>query len=252
MTDLTASSAAIHSRIAAACARAGRDAREVELVWVSKTHPVETLVAAHDIGAKIFGENRVQEVLEKFPLPPKADGTLRDYELHLIGSLQRNKVRKVLPLVTAIHSVDSLELWETIDRIAGELNVRRPSTSSGASGHPVDSSLRILIQVNTSGEQNKSGVEPDALLDFLAALPPAPNLDLIGLMTMGPVEGGPEAARPCFRRLAALLRDARGRFSDRYPLLAKLSMGMSGDFEVAVEEGAHYVRVGTALFGGRG
>jgi PLP dependent protein len=232
---LSHNAAGIRARIEAACTRASRNPADVELIWVSKTHPVETLVAAHDAGAKFFGENRVQEVLEKFPLPVHPGGTPRDYELHLIGSLQRNKVRKVLPLCTTIHSVDSVELWETINRIAGELNVRR----------------RVLIQVNTSGEANKSGIAPDSLLDVLANLPPAPHMDLIGLMTMGPVDGGPEAARPCFRHLAALLSEAQARVGGTHPLLAKLSMGMSGDFEVAVEEGAHYVRVGTALFGTR-
>ncbi len=241
MTDLATNASAILSRIASACARAGRAPSDVELIWVSKTHPVETIVEANDIGARIFGENRVQEILQKFPLPPREDGTPRDYELHLIGSLQRNKVRKVLPLVTAIHSVDTVDLWETIDRIAGELGTTHAS------------SLRrnVLIQVNTSGETTKSGVAPGDLMDFLAALPAAANIDLVGLMTMGPLEGGPEAARPCFRQLAQLLKDARARFQDRYPNLSKLSMGMSGDFEVAIEEGAHYVRIGSALFGSR-
>ena len=241
--DLSANHAAIAARIAAACDRGGRAPTDVELIWVSKTHPVETIVAANDIGTRLFGENRVQEVLAKFPLPPRADasGNLvpRDYELHLIGSLQRNKVRKVLPLVTTIHSVDTAELWETIDRIAGETGVRR----------------NVLIQVNTSREPNKSGVAPEALIDFITALPEAPHIDLVGFMTMGPVDGGPEAARPCFRELAALLKEAQARFgtagSNKHPRLAKLSMGMSGDFEIAVEEGAHYVRVGTALFGAR-
>jgi pyridoxal phosphate enzyme (YggS family) len=234
-SSLSANRAAILSRIAAACARAGRDPATVELIWVSKTHPVETIVAANDIGARLFGENRVQEVLEKFPLPSRADGSPRDYELHLIGSLQRNKVRKVLPLCTTIHSVDSAELWDAINRIAGELGVRR----------------RVLIQVNTSREPNKSGFAPETLLDTIAALPAAPHLDLIGFMTMGPLEGGAEAARPGFRELAGLLKAARDRFADRHLLLSKLSMGMSGDFEIAVEEGAHYVRIGTALFGAR-
>jgi pyridoxal phosphate enzyme (YggS family) len=233
--SLSENHAAIATRIAAACTHAGRTPDEVELIWVSKTNPVEALVAANDMGAKLFGENRVQEVLEKFPLPQRADGTPRDYELHLIGSLQRNKVRKVLPLCTTIHSVDTVDLWDTINRIAGELGVRR----------------RVLIQVNTSGEDNKSGVAPETLLDFIASLPDAPHIDLTGLMTMGPVEGGPEAARPCFRTLAGLLKDAQARCAGKHPHLAKLSMGMSGDFEIAIEEGAHYVRIGTALFGGR-
>jgi pyridoxal phosphate enzyme (YggS family) len=235
MSGLSANFHAILSRIAAACARAGRDPSTVALIWVSKTHPVESIVAANDIGAKIFGENRVQEVLEKFPLPPHANGSARDYELHLIGSLQRNKVRKVLPLCTTIHSVDTPDLWDAINRVAGETGLRR----------------RVLLQVNTSREPNKSGFVPETLLDAIAALPEAPHLDLAGFMTMGPVEGGPEAARPCFRELAELLNAARARFADRHPLLSKLSMGMSGDFETAVEEGAHYVRIGTALFGTR-
>jgi PLP dependent protein len=235
MTSLSDNRAAILSRVAAACARAGRDPAEVELVWVSKTHPVERIVEANDLGARLFGENRVQEALEKFPLPQKTDGAPREYELHLIGHLQRNKARRIVPLCAAIHSVDSVELWDTLNRVAGELGVRR----------------KVFLQVNTSGEAAKSGVEPAALMDFLAALPAAPHLDLVGLMTMGPLEGGPEAARPCFRRLAGFLKDAQGRFGDKYPLLSKLSMGMSGDFEVAIEEGAHYVRIGSALFGSR-
>lgn len=249
---------AILSRIAAAATRAHRDPREIELIGVSKTHPVERIVEAVDAGIRLLGENRVQEALDKFPLPPREDasGNLvpRDYELHLIGSLQRNKVRKILPLVDAIHSVDSIELWETLNRIDGEIGANDHDSFASRDliqGTPLRRRLRVFIQVNTSGEINKSGVSPENLMDFLSALPPAPHLDLIGLMTMGPVEGGPEAARPCFRELAALLQTARERFGDRYPLLAKLSMGMSGDFEIAVEEGAHYVRVGTALFGGR-
>ena len=234
--SVAANYAAIRARIAAACARSGRDPSEIHLVWVSKTHPVSRLLEAHAAGARLFGENRVQEVLEKFPLPGlRADGPAPDYELHLIGSLQRNKVRKVLPLCSTIHSVDSAALWETVDRVAGELGVRRA----------------VLLQVNTSREPAKSGLEPSDLLETLEKLAPAPNLDLVGLMTLGPVEGGAEAARACFRELAGLLREARARFPDRYPNLAKLSMGMSGDFETAIEEGAHFVRVGTALFGNR-
>jgi pyridoxal phosphate enzyme (YggS family) len=233
--SLAGNHAVIRARIDAACARAGRAPSEVELIWVSKTHPVPRILEAHAAGARLFGENRVQEILEKFPLPPDASGQARDYALHLIGSLQRNKVRKVLPLCAAIHSVDSPALWETLDRVAGELGVRRD----------------VFVQVNTSREPAKSGLEPSELLPTLEKLASAPNLNLIGLMTLGPVEGGAEAARGCFRELASLLRSAREKFRDRYPDLGKLSMGMSGDFETAVEEGAHFVRVGTALFGSR-
>lgn len=233
LETLRANFASVNARIEAACARAGRDPSDVSLIWVSKTHPVESLVEARHAGARLFGENRVQEVLEKFPLP--SDATLPDYELHLIGSLQRNKVRKAVPLCTTFHSVDGADLWDALNRVAGELGVRR----------------RVLLQVNTSREAAKSGIAPEALPEFLAALSDAPHLDLIGLMTMGPLEGGPEAARPGFRELAGLLRDARATHGARFPLLAKLSMGMSGDFEIAVEEGAHFVRVGSALFGAR-
>ncbi len=233
--SFSANKDAILSRIAAAAARAHRDPHEIELIAVSKTHPVELIVEAVDAGVRLLGENRVQEALDKFPLPPRPDGTPRDYALHLIGSLQRNKIRKILPLCATLHAIDSVELYEAINRIAGELGVRRS----------------VLLQVNTSREPNKSGFAPEPLMEVLESLPPAPHLDLIGFMTMGPVEGGPEAARPCFQELAALLKTAREKFGDRYPLLAKLSMGMSGDFEIAVEEGAHYVRVGTALFGER-
>jgi pyridoxal phosphate enzyme (YggS family) len=230
---LRANFSSVNARIEAACARAGRDPSDVALIWVSKTHPVESLQAARRAGARLFGENRVQEVLEKFPLPLEAGAP--DYALHLIGSLQRNKARKAVPLCAAFHSVDTAELWETLNRISGELGVRRS----------------VLLQVNTSREAAKSGIAPESLLDFMGALSDAPHLDLIGLMTMGPLEGGPEAARPGFRELAGLLREARARHGGRHPLLSKLSMGMSGDFEIAIEEGAHFVRVGTALFGSR-
>ena len=236
--SLSENYASIQGRIEAACTRAGRAPSEVQLIWVSKTHPVSSLLEAHAAGAYLFGENRVQEVLEKFPLPGLHSGDTQnpqDYELHLIGSLQRNKVRKVLPLCSTIHSVDSVALWEALDRVSGELGIRRD----------------ILLQVNTSREPAKSGLDPATLIETLKTLPEAKNLNLIGLMTLGPVEGGEEAARVCFRELASLLRDARVEVLGRYPRLAKLSMGMSGDFETAIEEGAHFVRVGTALFGTR-
>jgi pyridoxal phosphate enzyme (YggS family) len=233
--SLRANAADVQSRIAAACERSGRKPSEVQLIWVSKTHSRETLLDACAAGAKIFGENRVQEVLEKFPLPPRADGSVCACELHLIGTLQRNKVRKVLPLCTAVHSIDSAELWQTCDRIAGELGFRRD----------------VFLQVNTSREDRKSGFAPETFFNALAALPSAPNLRLVGLMTMAPMNGDLDAARKCFRELRALLLRARELEGDKHPYLAHLSMGMSGDFEVAVEEGATLVRVGTALFGKR-
>lgn len=239
MGSLAENAAAIDARIRAACARAGRDPSGVNLIWVSKNHPQSSALAALALGAGIFGENRVQEALEKFPLPGAAPGS---YALHLIGRLQKNKVRKILPLAEAIHSVDTVELLEAVDRIAGELGLRRD----------------VFLQVNTSREPAKGGFEPEALLPALASLRDLPHVRIVGLMTMGPLEAadgtpaGPEEARRCFRELKGLLgaaraADARGRFQD----LASLSMGMTGDFEVAIEEGAHFIRVGTGLFGSR-
>ncbi len=235
----------VDGRIRAACARAGRDPADIRIVWVSKNHPQESLIEARELGAQYFGENRVQEVLEKFPLPA-ASGNLSATkppvvpELHFIGRLQKNKIRKILPLVSAIHSIDSLELLEAVDRIAGELSLKR----------------KVFLQVNTSRETAKGGFEPEALPAALSALPPTPNLRIVGLMTMGPIEtpdgasAGPEEARSCFRELARLLkahRQALGPLKD----MAWLSMGMTGDFEIAIEEGAHFIRVGTGLFGAR-
>jgi len=243
MGSLQENFSAVRARILAACARAGRDPAEVRLIWVSKNHPREKAVEALSLGARYFGENRVQEALEKFPLPGvPADGP--GYELHFIGRMQKNKIRKVLPLASAIHSVDSLELLEAVDRIAGEMGLRRD----------------VFLQVNTSREAAKGGFEPEALPTALAHLPPLPHCRIVGLMTMGPIEtpsgapAGPEKARACFRELKCLLRTVKDGAVPGGPLrdMAWLSMGMSGDFEVAIEEGAHFVRVGTALFGARG
>ncbi len=193
---------------------------------------------AHAAGARLFGENRVQEVLEKFPLQPDpVTGKPLDYELHLIGSLQRNKVRKVLPLCSTIHSIDSPELWETVNRVAEELNLKPD----------------VFLQVNTSRELQKSGFSADGFLDAVAALAPANHLRLVGLMTMGPADGNLEATRSCFRELRELLQTLHEHpvLGLRFPDAKFLSMGMSGDFEIAVEEGAHFLRIGTALFGER-
>jgi pyridoxal phosphate enzyme (YggS family) len=202
---------------------------------VGKNHPRAALLAAHAAGARLFGENRVQEALEKFPLTDPGGETL-DHELHLIGHLQKNKVRKILPLCAAVHGVDSPELWETLNRVAGELG-RRPD---------------VFLQVNLSRESQKHGFPAEGFAAAVKALPPSPHLRLAGLMTMGPLEGGPEAARPCFRELRELLEELRrGPQEEKLRDLRWLSMGMTGDFEAAVEEGAHFLRVGTALFGER-
>jgi len=231
----------IDTRIRSACARAGRDPSGIRLIWVSKNHPRPRLEEAQALGARIFGENRVQEALDKFPLPGP-------HELHFIGRLQKNKIRKVLPLAQAIHSIDSLDLLQAVDRVAGELGLTRD----------------VFLQVNTSREPAKGGFEPDALPETLNRLPSLPHVRLVGLMTMGPVEAasgdpaGLAETRRCFRELAGLLKTLQAGFSpgngasrDPFKELAYLSMGMTGDFEIAIEEGAHFIRVGTGLFGPR-
>jgi pyridoxal phosphate enzyme (YggS family) len=237
MSTLSHNLASVQARVAAACARSGRDPAEVRLVWVSKNHPRERVIEALSLGARIFGENRVQEALEKFPLPEGSPAC----DLHLIGRLQKNKVRKILPVVSAIHSIDSLELLAAVDRVAGELGVKPD----------------VFFQVNASREEAKAGFAPESLLRELRALPPLSHARPVGLMTMGPqpregmAEGEPEDARRCFRELAGLLKEVRAQSGGSGPLkdMAWLSMGMTGDFETAVEEGAHFLRIGTGLFG---
>ncbi len=243
----------IQGRIHAACQQANRDPKDIRLVWVSKNNPQETIVEALNLGAYFFGENRVQEAMEKFPLlgnlSSKSSGNSSEnssedslenslenpsspkYELHLIGRLQKNKVRKILPLVTTIHSIDSVELLETVNRVCGELGLKRD----------------VFLQVNTSRELAKGGFEPGAIGEIFPHLPNLPHLRIVGLMTMGPVDGHGNA-RDCFLELAELQKTYH---SQSGPLkdLAWLSMGMTGDFEEAIACGAHFIRVGTGLFG---
>jgi len=226
MSTIAENLAMIRGRIGAAAQRAGRDSSAVELVAVSKTHPSEVIREAAEEGQVLFGENRVQEALVKIPSLP---GRLR---WHLIGHLQSNKVRKALPLFELIHGVDSLELARDIDRIAGELGL-----------HP-----RVLLEVNVSGEGSKHGFDPEVLERELDGLLSLPRVQVEGFMTMAPLAAEAEASRPFF----VALRELRDRLAARAGIpLPVLSMGMSGDFEVAVEEGATLVRVGSAIFGNR-
>ncbi len=226
MTDLDRNLAAVHERIAAATARAGRAPGSVELIAVTKTFPAEVVRAAWEAGQSLFGENRVQEAAAKIPdLPGGA-------RWHLIGHLQKNKVRRALPLFELLHSIDSRDLAEAVDRIAAEEGL-----------FP-----RVLLEVNVAGEASKFGFAPDALERELDALLALPRLQIEGLMTIAPFADDPELARPHFRALRAL----RDRLAARTGLpFGTLSMGMSGDFEIAVEEGATLVRVGSAIFGSR-
>jgi pyridoxal phosphate enzyme (YggS family) len=211
---------AVRKRIAAACARAGRKAESVTLIGVSKTFPAERVKEMIAAGLHDVGENRVQEAREKIP----AVGG--DARWHLIGHLQGNKANVAARLFDFVHSIDSVEILERLDR--GAVAAGRKLTG--------------LVQVDLAGEAQKSGVAPEALDEVLKAAVGAKALSVRGLMILPPLEDDPEKTRPWFRRLRAL-RDDLG--------LTMLSMGMSGDFEVAIEEGATHVRVGRALFGER-
>ena len=215
------------ARIAEACARVGRDPGEVTLVAVSKTVEAERLREAVAAGITLLGENRVQEALAKAAEVPGA-------RWELVGPLQGNKARKALEVFERIQSVDSVDLARRLDRIAGEL---RPGQR-----------FPVLLQVNVDADPDKAGFDPDALAAALPELAGLPNLRLDGLMTIGRLVDRPEAARPTFgalRTLAAGLREREPRLG------AGLSMGMTDDYPVAVEEGATIVRVGRAIFGER-
>ena len=217
----------VKAGIAAACKRAGRDPSEVEVIAVTKTHGAEVVKEAWDAGLRIVGENTVQEAAWK--KPASVTGPM----WHLIGHLQSNKVRKALELFDFFHSVDSAALADRMNAIAEDM---------GASPH-------ILLEVNVSGEKSKSGMKPEEVEGVLAHIAEAcPRVTVEGLMTMAPFSENPEDARPYFRKLREL-RDATEK--DLGIGLPRLSMGMSGDYEVAVEEGATWVRLGTVLFGER-
>ena len=218
------------ARIAAACDRAGRDPSAVRLIAVSKTVPAERLRAAIAAGVETFGENRVQEGEAKRPLVPRASW-------HLIGPLQSNKARRALAAFDVIQSVDTVDLAERLDRLAQE-----DDRASADAPYPV------LLQVNVDDDPAKAGFQPEdvgAALDRVAGLP---ALRVDGLMTVGRLVADPAGARPTFAALRTLAADLRRAGA---PLGAELSMGMSDDFELAIDEGATIVRVGRALFGER-
>jgi pyridoxal phosphate enzyme (YggS family) len=223
---------AIHERMAHAARRVGRDAGDVALMAVSKTHTAETIREAYSAGQRLFGENRVQEFGEK----AGALTGLRGAEFHMIGHLQSNKAAKAAEIFNAVDSLDSAKLAERLN-VAAEQHAK---------------TLDVLIEINVGGEQAKSGLAPDSpeLEGILTGAPAWPNLRIRGLMTVPPFTEDPEGARPYFRQL----RELRDRLAARNLSavgLQELSMGMSHDFEVAIEEGSTCVRIGTAIFGER-
>ena len=249
MTQLADNLARVEAAIAAACKTAGRPRSEVELVAVSKTHPSTTIVEAVELGLHLFGENRVQEFAQKsvelvVSRMPNADGvpgpTVRSQiRVHLIGHLQSNKAAKAVDVFDAIDSLDSLKLAERLDAAVGD--------SPLYTGRR----LPVLIEIKLSSEETKAGVAPDSkeLAELLEKLPSLTHLEVQGLMTIAPLDVPETDTRACFRSLR-LLRD---KLAQAHPKLhlPVLSMGMSGDFALAIAEGATRIRIGTALFGSR-
>jgi len=224
--DLAGNLERIRERMAEACARAGREANSVTLLAVSKTQPPEVVTEAARLGLALFGENKVQEAKSKIPLCPGR------VSWHMIGHLQSNKAREAIGLFSMIQSVDSLHLAE-------ELNKRAEQASK---------TMPILMEVNIVGEASKFGYKPDQLLHDLAALNALSRLEIHGLMTVPPWTPLPERVRPVFAKLRELKKQCEQQLGAPLP---HLSMGMTGDFEVAIEEGATMVRIGTGLFGER-
>ncbi|MGC8955432.1 MAG: YggS family pyridoxal phosphate-dependent enzyme [Fervidobacterium sp.] len=206
--------------------KAGRNPSDIKVVAVTKTHPVEVIKAAYSVGLRIFGENYAQELRDK-----SRELDYPDIEWHFIGRIQTNKLKYVVPVAYLIHSVHRLEELEEINKIAGRIGKVQ----------------KILIEVNVSGEETKSGIHPDEVEKLLESAQHFQNVEIVGLMTMAPyIE--PEQTRKYFR----MLRELRDELSRKFPNLKELSMGMTNDYHVAVEEGSTIVRIGTAIFGERG
>ena len=216
----------VEKEIQAACRRSGRDREEVTLIAVSKTKPVSELREAYDLGVRVFGENKVQELADKYDELPK------DIHWHMIGHLQRNKVKYIIDKVDLIHSVDSIRLAETIEKEAAKRNIQ----------------VNILIEVNVAGEESKFGVSPSELPEFVEEVAKFPHIQVQGLMTIAPFVEDSEENRAIFERLRKLSVDIKDKKVDNITMRV-LSMGMTNDYSVAVEEGATMIRVGTGIFG---
>jgi PLP dependent protein len=225
--SITDNLAHLHEQITEACHRANRPVSDVALMAVSKVHPVEMILEAYAAGQRLFGENRVQEFQEK---SPHLTG-LANAEFHLIGPLQSNKTAKAAELFDAVDAVDSLKIAQRLNTAAAALGKKLP----------------VLIEVKLSHEESKHGLAPEELPSLLAAMNELDSITAVGLMTVPPWSEDAEVARPYFRELRRL----RDESVIQFPCVTQLSMGMSNDFTVAIEEGSTCVRVGTALFGRR-
>ena len=218
----------VRKNIDEACRMAGRDPKEVTLIAVSKTKPVTMLKEAYDAGARCFGVNKVQEIMDKHPQLPE------DIQWHMIGHLQRNKVKYIVDKVSMIHSVDSLRLAQTIEQEAAKHNVCVP----------------VLLEVNVAQEESKFGLKMDEVLPLIETIADFPHIKVQGLMTIAPYVENAEDNRDFFRQLKKLSVDIEAKNINNVSM-SVLSMGMTGDYQVAVQEGATMVRVGTGIFGER-
>lgn len=220
--------AKVEENIVNACERAGRKREEVTLIAVSKTKPVEVLQEAYDLGVRVFGENKVQELVDKYEALPK------DIQWHMIGHLQTNKVKYIIGKVEMIHSVDSLKLAQTIEKESAKKNCV----------------TKILVEVNVAEEESKFGMHMEEVLPFVEKLSTFEHIQVCGLMTIAPFVENSEDNRKIFKNLHKLSVDIMGKNVDNRNEHV-LSMGMTNDYEVAIEEGATMVRVGTGIFGVR-
>jgi pyridoxal phosphate enzyme (YggS family) len=226
MADIEQQLHEIRDRISAACSRSRHDPAEVNLIAVSKTFPEADIRTAVELGQVLFGESRLQEAA------PKVEALPQHLEWHFIGRVQKNKVRKILPLFETVHAVDSMKLAAYMDDVAKDLDLRP----------------NIFLQVNQAGEESKGGFSPDSLLEALPEISELKHIEVVGLMSIPPAVENPEDSRHWFAGLRELSSEIRQKSGLKLPYL---SMGMSGDFEVAVEEGATHVRVGSSIFGKR-
>lgn len=218
----------VEEKITEACKRAGRDRKEVTLIAVSKTKPVEMLQEAYDLGTRVFGENKVQEIVDKYDALPE------DISWHMIGHLQRNKIKYIIEKVDLIHSVDSVRLAEAIEKEAAKHEVI----------------ANILIEVNVAKEDTKFGLMTEEVEAVIEKISKFPHVRVKGLMTIAPFVENSEENREHFQRLRKLSVDIDSKKFDNVTM-SILSMGMTNDYEIAIEEGATMVRVGTGLFGAR-